>query len=235
MDQKKLEKTKIKINEIFYSIQGEGVYAGIPTTFIRFQGCNLNPGCSWCDTTYSGGTGGLELSVAEILDEYLVRLEPRTFHHWVCITGGEPLYQEEELKVLVETLKAYGFKVEVETNGTIPKPLWWTRVDSWVVDIKCPSAGLGSVSLEGWLDLRLFDQIKFVVKDQFDLDFARKVICGNVMRQPTILVSPVLEVKNGVIVWDYLWAQEVVEFCKRLKVRFSLQLHKVVYGNKKGV
>jgi len=232
----------LHINEIFYSLQGEGVYQGVPTVFIRFQGCNLGlPHCAWCDTSYAWeGSEGEDMEVYQIVDK-CVELRPQTYKAWVCITGGEPLAQPEGLLELVKKLKQYGFRVEVETNGSIKKPFWWTRVDSWVVDIKCPSSGVCGVSLvDDWFSMRADDQIKFVVGNQEDLDFARKIINSQVASNPVVLVSPVIEVGRGdlrdaCINWKNEWLQEVAEFCKENRVRMSLQQHKIIWGDKRGV
>lgn len=235
---------KALVSEIFYSIQGEGIHQGLPTTFIRLQGCNLLPHCSWCDTAYAqGSNGGTPWDIQDILDE-CVKLEGRTYKHWVCITGGEPLMQLEALHELVKGLSRYGFLIEVETNGSYKKPYWWTLVDSWVADIKCPSSGVCGVSLEDeWFNTRVFDQVKLVVGNREDINYAGKVIMRNAARNPIVLVSPVNPMKvTGLIdggeplsIPNALWMQEVVEFCKELKVRFSLQIHKVVWGNRRGV
>ena len=228
---------RINISEIFYSIQGEGVYQGVPTTFIRFLGCNLlEPGCTWCDTRYARSDLSNLMDVDEILDK-CVSLEGRTYKHWVCITGGEPLFQPAGLHELVKRLNKYGFLIEVETNGSLPKPLWWTLVDSWVADIKCPSSGVGRISLENeWFDTRACDQVKFVVGNKEDIDFARKVVMRNAARNPVVLVSPMIPNLNSADL-DY-WSGgskmiEAVELCKELKVRFSLQTHKIVYGSER--
>lgn len=231
-----------KVAEIFYSIQGEGIYQGVPTTFIRLQGCGLVVPCSYCDTAYArDGSKGIEMGIEEVLKE-CTRLEGRTYKHWVCITGGEPMFQLDALHELVKGLKRYGFRVEVETNGSMGKPNWWTLVDSWVADIKCPSSGVCGISLEReWFDTRISDQIKFVVGDKVDLYFASTVIGRNSAKNPTILVSPtsgtLVNKKQGTLesYWFRPWLQEVVEFCLVEKVRFSLQIHKTVFGNKRGV
>ena len=225
----------IKINEIFYSIQGEGVYQGVPTIFIRFQGCNLLTHCVWCDTSYAwDGSEGEDMEVSQIVDK-CVELRPQTYRAWVCITGGEPLAQPEELLALVKKLKQYGFRVEVETNGSIERPFWWTRVDSWVTDIKCPSSGVCGVSISDWLGMRVDDQIKFVVGDMKDLDFARKLINSKVAYNPVVLISPVMKGELSYAKLNQPWLQEIAEFCKEMRVRYSLQLHKIIWGNKKGV
>lgn len=210
----------INISKIFLSVQGEGVSQGVPTTFVRFQGCNLLTGCNWCDTEYARREGGVRLSVEDILQE-VIHAESRTYKHWVCITGGEPLFQPKGLQELVNHLKLYGFRIEIETNGTLPRPYWWTKVDSWVVDIKCPSSGISGVSKEEWFESRAEDQIKFVVGSQKDIDFAREVIMRNAARSPVILVSPVV-LPNG----KAPMMKEAIGLCLEQKARFSLQIHK---------
>jgi len=215
------ERVSLNIARIFYSVQGEGVNQGVPTTFIRFQGCNLLTGCIWCDTQYARGEGGVILSIEDILAE-TVAAEPRTYKHWVCITGGEPLLQQKGLHELVKSLNKYGFLIEIETNGSLPKPYWWTLVDSWVADIKCPSSGVCGVSKEEeWFDTRGQDQVKFVVGSAKDIDFARSMIMRNATRNPVVLVSPViLSDKTAPFM------KEAINLSLRLKVRFSLQIHK---------
>jgi len=202
--------------------------------------------CHNCDTAYAqNGSKGILMEVEDVLSQ-CAKLEGRTFKHWVCITGGEPLFQPEALHELVKGLRRYGFRVEIETNGTISKPYWWTLANCWVVDIKCPSSGVCGASLVEWFNSRVDDQIKFVVGSKEDLNFAKAMIMKNIARNPVVLVSPVIILGKSTKIltidsqeyqdqFGMLWMQEVVEFCKELKVRFSLQVHKVVYGNKKGV
>lgn len=215
------ELVNLDVSRIRLSIQGEGVHQGIPTTFVRLQGCNLLPGCNWCDTRYARSSGGTLLGVEDVVKE-VVAAELRTYKHWVCITGGEPLLQLEGLHELVKVLNRYGFLTEVETNGTFSKPFWWTLVNSWVADIKCPSSGVCGVSKEEeWFDTRAQDQVKFVVGDQKDIDYARKIIMKNAARNPVVLVSPVVLPGCEVPIMG-----KAVELCLELKVRFSLQVHK---------
>ena len=203
--------------------------------------------CHNCDTAYAwDGNEGRDMEVFQIVDK-CVELRPQTYRAWVCITGGEPLAQPEELLALVKKLKQYGFRVEVETNGSIKRPLWWTRVDSWVVDVKGPSSGVCGVSLDDWFGMRIDDQIKFVVGNQEDLDFARKMINSKVAYNPVVLVSPVIhnlmnfregqEIVPTYYKWqtEQEWMQGVAEFCIEMGVRYSLQIHKILWGNKKGV
>lgn len=228
----------MKINEIFYSIQGEGVYSGVPMVFIRLQGCNLIAHCSYCDTSYAQDLNkGNQMDVDSIVRE-VMNLNPKR-GSWICITGGEPLWQLVGLEALVRELKRGAYLVTVETNGSLPVPSWYALVDSWNVDIKCPSSGICGVSLEEWFNLREKDQIKFVVGTREDLIYAKQTIKRNLTYPTTILVSPTASYipKWNIIedFWSREWLQEVVEFCKEENVRFSLQLQKVIWGNKKGV
>jgi len=221
----------VKVHEIYYGVQGEGVHQGVPSVFVRLAGCNLLNKCSWCDTSYAQDPdSGQEMSVEDIVAE-VSRLSPY-YQSWVCITGGEPLFQWDGFHELVGGLRNGGYRIEVETNGSLPMPRQWTLVDSWVVDIKCPSSGVCGVSNEDWFKARIFDQIKFVVGNREDLDFARGMIEKHRAKNPVMLVSPVLPRDEAV---DANWMEEVVEFCKEMRVRFSLQWHKVVYGSRRGV
>jgi len=224
----------MRINEIFQSIQGEGVFAGVPTTFIRLQECNLR--CNWCDTTYAQEPDGGELmsplQVVNTLKSYV--------KGWYCITGGEPLLHVEDLYELVSALKRNGAcSIEIETNGSFSPPKWFSLVDSWVADIKCPSSGVcGASKIDMWFSMRHKDQVKFVVATEEDLNFVRKTLKSGLCI-PTILVSPVFprncnEGSDSICI-SAEWLQRVVEFCKEMDVRFSLQLHKVIWGNKQGV
>jgi 7-carboxy-7-deazaguanine synthase len=235
----------MKINEIFYSIQGEGIYQGVPMVFVRFQGCNLIPHCIWCDTPYAQDANeGKDMDCLSVSDE-VDRLSGYKRNSWVCITGGEPLWQEAALEELVRVLKAESYKVTIETNGSLPVPRWYGIADSWSADIKCPSTGVCGTSKEDWFKTRISDQVKFVVGNKEDLDYASGVIKKHWADSPTVLISPVARLSNTrhdslanrdvYENWDIEWLQEVVEFCKEENVRFSLQLQKVIWGNKKGV
>jgi len=228
------------VNEIFYSIQGEGLYSGIPMVFVRLQGCNLaveGYPCSYCDTKYAQKqvSGLRDILLEEILTRVLDLLPYRG--SWVCITGGEPLRQESELEGLVRLLKKFGYSVEIETNGTLPIPQWYTLVDSWVADIKCPCSGPAfGKSLPEWLNTRFCDQIKFVVDSREDLDFAGIMIKKYISSDPLVFVSPVLYCdSNGKVILDDGWLQSVVEFCKQLRVRMGIQQQKIIWGNRRGV
>jgi len=161
---------------------------------------------------------------------------------WYCITGGEPLMQEPELHRLVNGIKGGrdtgDNKIEVETNGTLPPPKWFSRVDSWVLDIKTPSAGQHVVNqgmvLEAWRDkLRRVDQVKFVVETSDDLDFVRSVLYARHFSS-TVLISPVVHNRfdsgewfsGSEFTYDYKFIQEVLNFVLKNNLRLSVQIHK---------
>lgn len=223
----------MNVNEIFQSLQGEGPDTGLPAVFIRLQGCNL--ACSWCDTKYSWGSNGRVLSVDDVIDEAVVKSLPK----FAVITGGEPLVQEKEVGQLVEKLQNLNFRVAIETNGTISMPGWWRRV-TWDIDCKCPSSGVKEAFNESWLTAGWTNRLKFVVADEKDLSFVESKLSriqGSTF-PPTLLVSPMIDViKGGVEVgsWEDTWLQRVWRFCVLNNLRYSLQVHKIVFGNRRGV
>jgi len=226
----------MRINEIFLSLQGEGVYTGTPTVFVRLQGCNLIPHCKWCDTVYSQDPNdGEDTPVDEVMSR-VSKLAP-WYKQWVCITGGEPLWQSEDLEALVSKLKEGMYSVTVETNGSFSPPRWYTKVDSWSADIKCPSSGVCGTSKEDWFGTRPCDQIKFVVGDHKDLEFTGEVLRRHPAYSPTVLVSPMLPIEKGeeVFVVARPFLQKVWNFCVENRVRWSFQNHKIVFGDRKGV
>lgn len=228
----------MRINETLYSIQGEGKNMNVPTAFIRFQGCNLNPGCKWCDTKYARNDGGTDMTIEEILKDpniVAVRRQAVTRQPHICITGGEPLSHDSEVSELVKTLHRRGYYIEIFTNGTLPIPMWGSDVDSFVVDVKCPSSGVTSPYAKDWFDARTNDQIKFVVADEVDIAYVESLKpfddCW-----PEVLISPMIPVSSEVIGLKELeWARRVIEFCKTYGYRFSLQEHKILWGNRRGV
>lgn len=234
---------------LFKTLQGEGVHSGIPTIFIRLAGCNLS--CQWCDTKYSWLTTKYtpNLGVAQVGEEVL-KFQPQ-YQDWVCITGGEPLLQEKEVGELVTLLTyKYGLKVEIFTNSSLPRPQWYTKA-TWCADIKMPSSGvpLDKMLVNDWFKTRIYDQVKFVVGTEKDLDIARDLIHKTApnLDRPIILVSPVIHIGlmgktsrdsevHPIDLSDELgWMQRVWNFCVEEKVRFSVQVHKIVWGNQKGV
>jgi len=229
----------INIREIFYSIQGEGIHQGLPTVFIRLQGCNLNPGCTYCDTEYARKEGGTKYTIEEVIAK-IVEFSPSTRTR-VCITGGEPLLQEEAVGSLVAHLNRFNYFIEVFTNGSFLKPPWWTRVHSWVVDFKAPSSGVCGCTHLTWCDTRMTDQVKLTVGTPKDLEYASGIIAHCATRNPQVVISPIasllVNTKEQTIeeYWNREWLQEVAAFCLEKNVRFSLQWHKPVWGSREGV
>ena len=223
------------LSEVFASIQGEGIYTGEPMFFVRFQGCSL--GCVWCDTKYSWAEGPWKGTVVPLYD--LLAIIQTAGLKKICITGGEPLEQPEVFEELVQALKystAYGgpYWIEVETSGLVPLPEGplFDLVDSWVVDLKCPGAGTYKSPVLGDLArLRAGDQLKCVVANPVDLEY----VVGTLKCHPTdavVLISPATPVSGRA---DRDWAQEVACFCVDYRYRLNLQIHKFLWGSKRGV
>ncbi len=159
----------MQITEIYKSLQGESSYAGIPCVFVRLTGCNLR--CNWCDSEYTF-TGGQKMTIEEVESE-VYRLASVEAPRLVEITGGEPMLQEREVVPLMERLLASGCTVLLETSGE--RPL--ARVPAGVVkivDVKCPHSGEeGTFRAENLQTLRAHDEVKFVISDRLDYEFAR--------------------------------------------------------------
>ena len=206
----------LTINEIFHSIQGESTYAGRPCVFVRLTACDLR--CSWCDTPYAFYEGS-KRSLDEVIGEV-----DRFGCPLVEVTGGEPLLQED-VYPLMETLLERGKTVLLETGGHRSTE----RVPAEVVtilDVKCP--GSGEVERNDWdnLDrLRPHDEVKFVVKDRADYEFARDVIARHELagRAAAIHLSPVHGVLDPKTLSEWVLAD-------RLPVRVQLQLHKYIWS-----
>ena len=207
----------MKICEMFRSIQGEGKLIGVPTYFIRSIGCNLD--CAWCDTKYSFD-GGTEMSIDEIVDS------ARDEMH-ICLTGGEPMIQREFPELLDRLLEA-GKHVTIETNGSISiKDLPDSENILVSMDIKCPSSKM--TERMDWNNLALLkpkDQLKFVLANEGDYDFAIDIV-RRYKPDTEVIFSPVGGMDARPI------AERVVEL--GLNIRVLLQLHKIIWGDKKGV
>jgi 7-carboxy-7-deazaguanine synthase len=209
----------MNVSEIFYSLQGEGVLMGTPTTFVRFVGCNLD--CTWCDTKYAR-EGGVEMSVDQIFDKVESFGTP-----FVCLTGGEPLLQADLYKLL-DTLLENDYHVTVETNGSLPLERMPNSEELLIsMDVKCPSSGMSDKILYENLEfLAPRDQLKFIIADRVDYLFARKVLREHEINAP-IIMTPV----GGTDL------KELAEWVLRDKifVRVLPQLHKLIWGEKRGV
>jgi 7-carboxy-7-deazaguanine synthase len=205
----------LTVNEIFHSIQGESTFAGEPCVFVRLTACDLR--CSWCDTVYAFHEGR-KMSVEEVVAE-VARYQCAT----VEVTGGEPLLQQDVYPLMSRLLQD-GKRVLLETGGHrsiehVPDGV------IRIVDVKCP--GSGESARMDWQNLQrlsLSDQVKFVIKDRPDYEFARDVVAREQLdtRAGCVLFSPVHGVMN---------ARELAEWIlsDRLPVRLQLQAHKYIW------
>jgi 7-carboxy-7-deazaguanine synthase len=205
----------LKVNEIFYSIQGESSFAGLPFVFIRLTGCNLR--CSYCDTKYAYEEG-TEMSIEQIIKKVKKYNCP-----YVELTGGEPLLQEET-PVLVNSLIENGFTVLVETNGTKDVSLIPDKAVK-IMDIKCPSSG-ESDKFE-WKNLNRLspkDEVKFVIAEKLDYDWAKEIINDrNLADKVKVLLSPVKDKMSPDILAEWILKD-------KLNVRLQLQVHKIIWS-----
>ena len=205
----------LTINEIFYSVQGESSYAGRPCVFVRLTACDLR--CSWCDTPYAFHEGA-KRSLENILEEVEAFACPL-----VEVTGGEPLLQED-VYPLMERLLEDGRTVLLETGGHRSTARVPDRVVT-ILDVKCPGSGESGKNDWSNLDrLRPHDEVKFVVKDRADYEYARDVIARHDLatRAAAVHVSPVHGVMNARTLSEWVLAD-------KLPVRVQLQLHKYIW------
>ena len=213
---------RLRINEIFYSIQGESTRVGEPCVFVRLTGCNLR--CNWCDTEYAFYEGHHQTvdAILERVNAFGCRL--------VEVTGGEPLLQKD-VHVLFARLLDQGYTVMVETSGERDLRTVDRRVIK-IMDIKCPASG--EVERNRWSNLEWLttrDEIKFVIADRYDYEWTRRTIDqhGLVPRVNAILLSPA----SGLLEPAELAAWILGD---RLPVRMQLQMHKSIWGaNARGV
>jgi 7-carboxy-7-deazaguanine synthase len=211
--------SQLRITEIFYSLQGETRTVGLPTVFIRLTGCPLR--CGYCDTAYAFH-GGVTMSLDAILDK-VASYNPR----YVTVTGGEPLAQKTCLELL-SSLCDQSYEVSLETSGALDISLVDSRVIK-VMDIKTPGSNEGDKNL--WENLNYLnsqDQIKFVLCDRADYDWAKSMIAEQQLdKRCQILFSP----SHGQLVNKDL-AEWILQ--DNLPVRFQVQLHKYVWGDVAG-
>ena len=212
-----LNNTTLNITEIFYSLQGEAKEVGIPTVFVRLTGCPLR--CNYCDTAYAF-KGNNPLSIESIMEQV-----EKYNTCYVCVTGGEPMAQSNCL-ILLDTLIEAGYKVSMETSGSIDITPVNKKV-SVVMDLKTPSSTEQSQNrYENIAVLESKDQLKFVIASRSDFDW-----CCSILEDydvlSDVLFSPVYESLKPVDLAD--WILE-----KQLNVRLQVQLHKLLWGDQKG-
>jgi len=208
----------MKIYEIFYSIQGEGKWTGLPNIFIRTAGCNLR--CSFCDSTYAYDEKQ-KMTIKEIVKE----IKKYNCKH-ICITGGEPLLQVETNN-LIDILCNKGYKICIETNGSINIQKIAEKKSVMIsLDIKCPSSGMHKkMYFDNILHLNVDDQIKFIIGNKEDYEYAKKIVQSYKIFCP-IFFQPV-EGTN---------LKELANWILNdgLTVKLGLQIHKIIWGNKRG-
>jgi 7-carboxy-7-deazaguanine synthase len=201
----------MRVCEIFASIQGEGVDIGLPQAFLRLTGCNLD--CLWCDTKYAR-QGGEDVSVHEVYQRIMACGIRR-----VCVTGGEPLLQADEVRELLLKLKKNNFIVSVETNGTLYDRIIFSKANRISFDVKPPSSGQES-DLGLLKKLGVKDQIKIVVAGEIDYEFAEKIVRGK--NRAEVVLQP----EEGGMGYEKLAERALKD---RLNARVLPQLHKI-YG-----
>ena len=222
--------------ETYKSVQGESSFAGRPCIFVRLAGCNLR--CSWCDSEYTF-KGGYKQSEDEVVAE-IEKLAPVRL---IEFTGGEPLLQERELVPLMQRLLDSGYELMIETSGERPLDRVPAAVHK-IVDVKCPgSAEGGSFRMSNLEFLTKGDEVKFVITNRGDYEFARDFIrqhsleerAGNVLLSPAFNKTPSIARSTDNCMLD---PRELVEWmlADGLEARLSLQIHKYIWEpQKKGV
>lgn len=210
---------KLRITEIFASVQGESTRVGLPTVFVRLTGCPLR--CSWCDTAYAF-TGGQ----SRTLDAVLQDIASHGLKH-VCVTGGEPLSQKASL-ALMNALCDAGYSVSLETSGALDISPVDPRV-ARIVDLKAPASGELERNLPANIPLlRAQDEVKMVLADEADYDWAKaQIIEHDLAARCTVLLSPVAGDLDPAQLAEWIVRD-------RLPVRFQLQLHKVLWNDARG-
>jgi len=210
---------RLRVNEIFHSLQGEADCVGYPTVFVRLTGCPLR--CQYCDTEYAFHAGDW-LELDDILEKV------RTIGaEYVCVTGGEPLAQPNCLKLLTRLCDA-GFQVSLETSGALDVSAVDARV-SRVIDVKTPGSNEASRNrIENFQILTSLDQLKFVICSRDDYDWSKAFLQQHGLAERCrILFSPSYNQQSPTELADWILAD-------RLPVRFQLQLHKILWGDVPG-
>ena len=214
-----MNNSRLKVSEIFHSIQGESTFVGLPTVFIRLTGCPLR--CSWCDTEYAF-SGGKWMQIEEILQQVKTYNTP-----YICVTGGEPLAQKRCLQLL-DQLIDNGYNVSLETSGALSIANVNDKVVT-VMDIKAPGSNEEQKNMYqniNYLDAK--DQIKFVIKNRTDYHWTQEIIKRyNLIDKCEVLLSPVAGEINPADLCQWILDDKML-------VRFQLQLHKILWNDAKG-
>lgn len=217
----------LRITEIFHSLQGEALTAGIPTVFVRLTGCPLR--CVYCDTAYAF-EGGERMSLDDILDK--VNAFPAQH---VCVTGGEPLAQPNCIPLLTRLCDA-GYRVSLETAGALDVSQVDSRV-SKVMDIKTPSSKEADKNRWDNLDnINTDDQLKFVIMNRADYDWAKAQVIGKQLTQktPHLWFSPMFRLEESHELPSLAKALAEWILADGLPVRMQLQLHKLIWADAQG-
>ena len=210
---------RLRITEIFASLQGESSRVGLPTVFVRLTGCPLR--CTWCDTAYAFNGGN-----TRTLDDILAEVAGHGLRH-VCVTGGEPLAQKGCIALLSALCEA-GHEVSLETSGALDIAEVDARV-ARIVDLKAPGSGeLARNRYENIPLLRAHDELKIVLADAADYDWARQQIAEHRLAERcSVLLSPVAGALEPATLAEWIMRD-------RLPVRFQLQLHKILWNDARG-
>ncbi len=219
MSDAQLAESRLRITEIFYSLQGESSYVGQPTVFVRLTGCPLR--CVYCDTDYAF-TGGEAMDIAQVMQQ-IAQYQTK----YVCVTGGEPLAQKNCLLLLSE-LCDQGYKVSLETSGAMDISSVDSRVKR-IMDIKTPASAEESKNrYENIAQLTDHDEVKFVLCNREDYDWAKSMVQHyKLTSKCQVLFSPE---HQGLSPSDL--ADWIIE--DQLGIRFQLQLHKYLWNNEPG-
>ena len=222
--------------ELYVSVQGESSFAGLPCIFVRLAGCNLR--CSWCDSEYTFH-GGEKFTLDQV-EEKIAALAPVKL---VEFTGGEPMLQERDLLPMMDRLLDKGYTLMIETSGERPLAKVPKAVHK-IMDVKCPGSGeSGRFHLENLEALTMRDEVKFVISDRADYEFARDFIrrhnlavrCGQILLSPAFKKMPTSQRTADNCVLD---PRLLVEWmlADHVPARLSLQIHKFIWEPlKKGV
>lgn len=210
----------LKVYEIFHSLQGESSRIGLPTVFVRLTGCPMR--CVYCDTEYAF-SGGSNMTLDQIMEK-VAEFGAR----YVTVTGGEPLAQKKCLDLLTKLCDA-AYEVSLETGGAIDISGVDSRV-AVILDVKTPGSGeLNNNRWENLQHLKPKDEVKFVLCDRADYDWAKQVLAERgITHQCSVLFSPVYNQVNPTALAEWILQD-------KLPVRMQVQLHKILWGEKPGV